>query len=65
MDYRMPGFPGNTCRMDYIRNTLEHGVIVSTPGEEFNVAAVHSHWGAIDSKISDVVDEALMSYDYQ
>jgi hypothetical protein len=40
-------------------------MIASAPGEEFNVAAVHSHWGATDSKISDDVDEASMSYVYQ
>ena len=57
----MPGFPGNTCRTDYIRKILEHGVTARAPGEEFNLAAVRSHRGAIDRKISDV-DEASVSY---
>jgi len=57
----MPEFPGNTCRTDYIRKNLEHGVIARAPGEDFNVVAVRSHRGAIDSKVSDV-DEASVSY---
>ena len=58
---RMPGFPGNTCRTDYIRKILEHGVIARAPVEDFNVGAVRSHRGAIDSKVSDV-DETSVSY---
>jgi hypothetical protein len=61
MDCGMPGFPENTCRTDYIRKTLEHGVIARAPGEDFNVAAVRCHRGAIDSKVSDV-DGASVSY---
>jgi hypothetical protein len=61
MDCRMPGLPGNTCRTDYMRKILEHGVIARAPGEDFNVAAVRSHRGAIDRKVSDV-DEASVSY---
>ena len=30
--------------------------------EEFNVAAVRSYEGAVDSKVSDVVDEASVSH---
>jgi len=58
----MPGFLGNTCRTDYIRKNLKHGVIAGASSEDFNVAAVGSHRGAIDSKVSDVVDEVSMSY---
>ena len=32
------------------------------PGEDFNVAAVRSHRDAIDSEVSDVVDEASVPY---
>jgi hypothetical protein len=56
------GVPGNTCRTDYIRKILEHGVIARAPGENFNVAAVRSHRGAIDSRVSNVVGEASVSY---
>jgi hypothetical protein len=58
----MPRFPGNTCRTDYVRKILEHGVIARAPGENFNVAGVRSHLGAIDSKVTYVVDEASVSY---
>jgi hypothetical protein len=57
----MTGFPGNTCRTDYIRKILEHGVITRDATEDFNVAAVPSHRDAIDSKVSDV-NEASVSY---
>ena len=58
----MPGFLGYTCSADYNWKILEQGVIARAPGEDFNVAAVHSHRGASDSKVSDVVDEASVSY---
>jgi hypothetical protein len=61
VDCRMPGFPGNTCRTDYIRKLLEQGVKTRVPGEDFNVAAVRSHRSAFDSKFSDV-DEAPVSH---
>jgi hypothetical protein len=56
-----PGFQGNSCRTDYIRKIMDRGVIARTPGEDFNVAAVISHQGAINSKVRDV-DEASVSY---
>ena len=37
-------------------------MIARAPGEDFNVAAVRSHRGAIDSKVSYVFDEASVSY---
>jgi hypothetical protein len=58
----MPRFPGNTCRTDYIQKILEQGVTARAPGEEFNVATVCSHQGAMDSEVSDVVDEASVSH---
>ena len=48
--------------MDYIWKIVEHGVIARPPGKDFNVAAVRSHRGAIDSKVSDVIEEASVSY---
>jgi len=30
------GFPGNTCRANYIRKILEQGVIARVPGGDFN-----------------------------
>jgi len=57
----MPGLPGNPCRTDYIRKILEYGVVARPPGDDFNVAAVRSHRGAIHSKVSDV-DEVSVSY---
>jgi hypothetical protein len=58
----MLGFPGNTCRMNYIRKLLEQGVIARVPGEDFNVTAVWSRRGAIDSEFGDVVDKASVSH---
>jgi hypothetical protein len=46
---------------DYIRKFLEQSVIARTPDENFNLAAVRSHRGAIYIKVSDV-DEASVSY---
>jgi hypothetical protein len=57
----MPGFLGNAYGTDYVREILEHGVIARAVGEEFNVAAVRSHRGVIDSVCSDV-DESSASY---
>jgi hypothetical protein len=59
---RMPGFPGNTCRVDYIWKILERGVIARDPSEDFNIFAVRSHRGAICCKACDVADEALVSH---
>jgi len=58
----MPGFPGNTCRTNYIRKLQEEGVIARVPGEDFNVAAVRSRRGANDSQFSDVIDKASTSH---
>jgi len=57
----MSGFPENTSRMDYIQKILEQCVIARASGEDFNMDAVHSCRGAVDSKVSDV-DEALVSH---
>jgi hypothetical protein len=54
----MPEFPGNPCRANYIRKLLDQGVIARVPGDDFNVAAVRSRRGAIDSEFSNVVDKA-------
>jgi hypothetical protein len=62
MDCRMPGFPGNTRGTDYIRKILEQCVIARVNGEDFNMAAVRSHRRAICLKVSNVVDEASVSY---
>jgi hypothetical protein len=58
IDCRMPGFPRNAYRMDYMRNILKQGVIARAPGEDFNVATVRSLRSAIYSKFRDIVDEA-------
>jgi len=58
----MPGFPGNTCRMDYIWKILEHGMMARAPSKDFNVAAICSQRGTIDSKVSYVIDETSVSY---
>jgi hypothetical protein len=62
MDCRMPGFPGNACRTDNIWKVQKHCAIAGVAGEDFNVAAVRSHPGAINSEVCDV-DEASVSYD--
>jgi len=62
VDCRMPGFPGNACGTDYFRKVQKHGMIVGAAGEDFNVAAVCQHRCAIDSEVSDVVDEVSVSY---
>jgi hypothetical protein len=62
MDCRMPGFLGNACGTDDIRKVEEHAMVAGVAGEDFNVAAVRPHRGAIDSEVSDVVDEVSMSY---
>jgi hypothetical protein len=54
----MPVFAGNACGTDYIRKVQKHGVIMRTAGEDFNVATIRPHWGAADSEVSDVIDEA-------
>jgi hypothetical protein len=58
----MLGFPGNTCRTNDIWKRLEQGVIARVSSKDFNVAAVRSRQGAIDSEFSDVVDKASVSY---
>jgi hypothetical protein len=60
MDCRIPGFAGNICGT-HIRKVQKHGVIARAAGEDFNVAAVRSHRGTIDSEVSDV-DEVSVSY---
>ena len=62
IECRILGFLENTCRTDYIWKILEHGVIARAPSKDFNVAAVHSHRGTIDIKVSDVIDEASVCY---
>jgi len=62
VDRRMPGFPWNTRGADYVQKVQKHGVIAGAVGEDFNVAAVCPHRGANDSEVSDVVDEASVSY---
>jgi hypothetical protein len=57
---RMPGFPGNTCRTDYILKILEHGVIARAPAEDFNVAALRFQRGAMDSKVMSMRRRCLM-----
>ena len=61
MDCRMPGFPENT-RTDYIRKILEQFMIARASGEDFHMAAICSHRGAVYRKVSDVVDEASVSH---
>ena len=61
MDCRMPVFPGNTCKMDYIWKILEQGVIARAPSEEFNVTAARSNQGTSDNKVSNV-GETLVSH---
>jgi len=58
----MPGFPGNTRRTNFIRKILEQCVIARASAEDFNVAAVRSYQGAVDSNVSDVFDEASVSH---
>jgi len=58
----MPGFPENTGRTDYIRKILEQCVVTTASGEDFHVAAIRSYQGAVDSKVSDAVDEASVSH---
>jgi len=58
----MPGFTENTSRTDYIRKILQQCVIARVSAEDFNVAAVRSYQGAVDSKVSDVVIEASVSH---
>jgi len=57
----MPGFPENTSRTDYIRKILLHCVIARASAEDFNVAAVRTYHGAVDSKVCDV-DEVSVSH---
>ena len=37
-------------------------MIARAPGEDFNVAAIRSCHGAVDSKVSDAVDEVSVSH---
>jgi hypothetical protein len=62
MDCRIPRFSWNTSRTNYVRKIPEERVMARAPGEDFNVAAVRSHRDAIDSEVSDVVDEASVPY---
>ena len=57
----VPVFPGNACGTDYFWEVQKRGVVVAAASEDFNVVAVRPHWGAIDCKGSDVVDEASVS----
>ena len=57
----MPRFTENTSRTDYIRKILQQCVIEKVSAEDFNVAAVLSYQGAVDSKASDVVNDASVS----
>jgi hypothetical protein len=54
---KMPGFPENTRRSDYIRKILGQSAIGRAPGEGCNVAAVRSDRGANYMKVSEIVDE--------
>jgi len=37
-------------------------VIARASGDDFDVASVRSYRGAVDSKVSDIVDEAFMCH---
>ena len=59
----MSGFPANICRTNYIRKLLKQGVIARLSGEDFNVAAVRSRRGAIDSEFTDVDKASVFQVD--
>ena len=58
----MQGFLENTSRTNYIWEILRQCVMARASAKDFNVAAVRSYQGAIDSKVSDVVNEASVSH---
>jgi len=63
MGCRMPGFPENAIRTDYIRKILKQCVIPRAYDEYFNVASVRSYRSAVNSKVSDSdSDEASVSH---
>ena len=62
MKRKMPGFPEDTSRTDYIREILQQFVISGASADDFNVAALLFYQDADDSKFSDVVNEASVSH---
>jgi len=62
MERRIPRFLENTSRTDYIRKILQQCVIARPAAEDFNVTAVRSYQGAVDSKVSYVVNDASMPH---
>jgi hypothetical protein len=62
MGCRMPGFPEIASRTDYTSKILKQCVIPRAYDECFNVASVRSYRSAVNSKVSDTVDEASVSH---